>query len=172
MLLPDNGRAGSFVAERILGTSGSSPLLLILIARTPHTLSSRVSSGGQTRRSKSPEDVSCSQNPSQAQVGAWLGLWQRRSLCGTTACAVRLIAPVSRLFWIVPAGPFRIPIDDRRTLVFINCHGRSKHGMLLWRKLDFFALCLLEVRENCPSEQFQMNWNILWLFWLQINLLN
>ena len=38
MLLPDNGRAGSFVAERILGTSGSSPLLLILIARTPHTV--------------------------------------------------------------------------------------------------------------------------------------
>ena len=113
-------RAGSFVAERILGTSGSSvrPLLLILITRQPPSEDKRVTAKAGRRFVQNQD---------------W---WSRARLVTVPRCAARPLLcrptnpPVSRLLYILPAGPFTIPINDWRTLVFINCHGWSKPGVL------------------------------------------
>ena len=136
MLLPDNGRAGSFVAERILGTSGSSPLLLILIARTPHTLSSRSVRRRTNASEQKPGRRFVLAKPVSSSSGGLIRVVTAPVLVRHDACAVRLIAPVSRLFWIVPAGPFRIPIDDRRTLSSLIATAGTNKGCYQEEKLD------------------------------------
>ena len=110
-------RAGSFVAERILGTSGSSPLLLILIARTPHTVQRRPTEDKRVA-AKARKTFRARKTVSSSSGGDLIRVVTGPAL--TAACAVRLIAPlslfhigligpVSRLFWINPDRAFQDP---------------------------------------------------------------
>ena len=82
--------------------------------------------GGQARHSKSRKTFRAKSGPvvkSPACHSAFVVPHDR-------SCAVQLIRPFHASFTFSPAEPFTIPINDWRTLVFINCHGWSKHGVL------------------------------------------
>ena len=113
-------RAGSFVAERILGTSGSSvlPLLLILITRPPP------SEDKTSTSQQKPEDVSC-----KIRTGG-----QEPGLSQCLRCAARplLCRPTNPLFHA--SFRFSRPGLLRSQLMIgehlITCHGWSKYGVL------------------------------------------